>query len=76
MFSLYSRSKESGLEKTRCKEVCRAMNGKWQPQRVDPGRHLRVKPEAMQVHALDFTGDPTGMCARGGAPEDVFRPQA
>lgn len=34
---------------------------------------FRSQPEALKANSLDFPHDPPGMCAGGGAAEDVFR---
>lgn len=34
---------------------------------------FRSQPEALKANSLDFPHDPPGMCAGGGASEDVFR---
>lgn len=79
----HSKSKASDLEETRCKESAEIASewaghweGGWQPQGAYPGRHLGGQPGALKADSLDFTSDPTGMCAGGGAAEDVFRPRA
>lgn len=37
---------------------------------------LEAKLTALKATSLDLTSDLTGMCAGGGAAEDVFRPGA